>query len=75
MFVCVNADGRPSQLLLNAQKELQKRRELSGVTYRPPAISNAQGTPAAWIARLEAQHDSQRTADPGAADGTPSLLA
>ena len=32
----MNAAGTPSQLLLNAQKELHKRRQLAGITYRPP---------------------------------------
>jgi len=32
----MNAVDRPSQALLNAQKELERRRQLAGVSYRPP---------------------------------------
>lgn len=32
----MDAADRPSQALLNAQKELDKRRRLAGVSYRPP---------------------------------------
>ncbi|MDX1417121.1 MAG: hypothetical protein R3293_23145 [Candidatus Promineifilaceae bacterium] len=74
VFVCVSADGRPSQLLLNAQKELIRRRELSGVTYRPPTPSQAEKSPAAWIARLEARYDPVPAEDPSEADDAPSLL-
>lgn len=53
MSVRVNAADRPSQFLLNAQKELHKRRQLAGVKYRPPtAPAAADSSPAAWISRL-----------------------
>ena len=32
----MDAANRPSQALLNAQKELERRRRLAGVSYRPP---------------------------------------
>ena len=47
----MTASGQPSQLLLNAQKELQKRRQLAGVNYRPPLPTDQ--SPTAWIAKLE----------------------
>ncbi len=37
----MDASGRPSQQIINAQKELARRRKLAGVTYKPPAVRNA----------------------------------
>ena len=50
MSARVNAAGQPSQFLLNAQKELNKRRLLAGVNYRPP--TPAEQSPTDWIAKL-----------------------
>lgn len=48
----MSASGRHSQLLLNAQKELQKRRLLAGVQYRPPSHETAEPDPQSWISTL-----------------------
>ena len=44
----MDAADRPSQALLNAQKELEKRRRLAGVSYRPPRRSGIQRFQPGW---------------------------
>lgn len=48
----MHASGSPSQLLLNAQKELQKRRLLAGVDYRPPRQTVPDSPSAGWLSQL-----------------------
>jgi hypothetical protein len=43
---------RPSQALRNAQKELAKRRQLAGVSYRPPRRSGLERPQPGWLALL-----------------------
>jgi hypothetical protein len=43
------AADRPSQALLNAQKELEKRRRLAGISYRPPRRSGSERVLSAWL--------------------------
>jgi hypothetical protein len=38
----MDAVNGPSQLILNAQKELARRRQLAGVSYCPPTVSSAE---------------------------------
>ena len=38
----MDATGRPSQQIINAQKELARRRQLAGVSYQPPTVRNAE---------------------------------
>jgi hypothetical protein len=50
----MNAADRPSQALLNAQKELHKRRLLAGVSYRPsPRPSSDRAQPGSFTLPLE----------------------
>ena len=44
----MDAVNRPSQLILNAQKELARRRQIAGVSYRPPTKSGME-----WGLRAE----------------------
>ena len=43
------AADRPSQALLNAQKELEKRRRLAGIIYRPPRRAGSERALSAWL--------------------------
>ena len=45
MFVA----DKPSQALLNAQKELEKRRRLAGVSYRPPQAPGSDRAQSSWL--------------------------
>jgi hypothetical protein len=47
--VRVNVADKPSQALLNAQKELEKRRCLAGVTYHPPRHSGSERAQPGWL--------------------------
>jgi hypothetical protein len=47
---------KPSQALLNAQKELQKRRRLAGVSYRPPQPSRSERIQPDWLNSLNEIH-------------------
>lgn len=60
----MDATNRPSQQLINAQKELARRRQMAGVSYRPPA--------AASVIREQSTVDSQRTTDNDLQFPTPS---
>jgi hypothetical protein len=52
----MSAADRPSQALLNAQKELQRRRRLAGVSYRPPQRPVEDQAAPGWFALVtEAQ--------------------
>ncbi len=48
----MSASSGPSQLLLNAQKELNKRRQLAGVDYRPPKRETAAPAAGSWLSKL-----------------------
>ena len=48
----MDAAGNPSQLLLNAQKELQKRRQLAGITYHPPCPAGDASLTLDWLKKL-----------------------
>ena len=43
------AADRPSQALLNAQIELEKRRRMAGVTYRPPQTPSPDRAQSDWL--------------------------
>ncbi len=45
----MTAADRPSQALLNAQKELEKRRRLAGVSYRPPRTPSSDRPQPGWL--------------------------
>lgn len=78
---------RPSQALLNAQKELEKRRQLAGVSYLPPRQTRLGQFDATWLRQpvetlLPAEVDKNTPApliDPGSNQAVvrvaPSLAA
>ncbi len=45
----MTAADRPSQALLNAQKELEKRRRLAGISYRPPQPASSDRAESDWF--------------------------
>ena len=58
------AADRPSQALLNAQKELEKRRLLAGISYRPPQVPSSNRAQPGWLAVPTAASLPQTTTSP-----------